>query len=297
MNHQPCAQNMLQPQSGHTFSAKEKDDETGYSYFGARYYDSELSVWLSVDPMAFKYPYQSPYSYVGNRPINTIDLWGLDEIKDPNGNNGNAGDGYKQTYDKKYLYGDGLQTKVWNPNLEYTNSENGGNLACSSAKGGYENYTGDAIDFENYQTDGNQQVSKDGLSADFIASICFSGTVAISRSGFNIINNEVVRQQIFNNSIVSKGQPIVDIVPLKIPKALKIVGKYGGLGFTFYGVYDINNQWINNQISTSKMAVEQFSNGIGAIPVFGTGWSIGWNLGKIWGPSTWYGTNDNKYFK
>jgi len=26
----------------------------GYSYFGARYYDPESSVWLSVDPMADK---------------------------------------------------------------------------------------------------------------------------------------------------------------------------------------------------------------------------------------------------
>jgi len=97
----------------YTFSGKEKDSETGYSYFGARYYDSELSVWLSVDPLDFKYPSQSPYSYVGNRPVNTIDPWGMDEVKDPNGKSNNAGDGYKATNDGKYLYGDGLKTKVW----------------------------------------------------------------------------------------------------------------------------------------------------------------------------------------
>lgn len=50
-------------------------------YFGARYYDSEISIWLSVDTLAFKYPSQSPYSFVGNRPINTIDPWGMDEVK------------------------------------------------------------------------------------------------------------------------------------------------------------------------------------------------------------------------
>ena len=37
--------------SRYTFSAKEKDTETGLSYFGARYYSSDLSIWLSVDPM------------------------------------------------------------------------------------------------------------------------------------------------------------------------------------------------------------------------------------------------------
>ncbi len=61
------------------FSGKEKDEETSYSYFGARYYMSDVSVWLSVDPMRDKYPYQSPFSYVGNRPVMVIDPKGEDE--------------------------------------------------------------------------------------------------------------------------------------------------------------------------------------------------------------------------
>ncbi len=64
-------------QTRYTFSGKEKDAETEYSYFGARYYDSDLSVWLSVDPMSDKYPNQSAYSYVGGRPINVIDPNGM----------------------------------------------------------------------------------------------------------------------------------------------------------------------------------------------------------------------------
>ena len=35
-----------------TFSAKERDSETGLSYFGSRYYSSDMSIWLSVDPMS-----------------------------------------------------------------------------------------------------------------------------------------------------------------------------------------------------------------------------------------------------
>ena len=57
----------------HTFSAKEKDTETGYSYFGSRYYNSDLSIWLSVDPMSDKYPSLSPYAYCANNPIRIID--------------------------------------------------------------------------------------------------------------------------------------------------------------------------------------------------------------------------------
>jgi RHS repeat-associated protein len=47
-----------------------------YSYFGARYYDSDLSVWLSVDPYCKKYPHLSPYCAFENRPIVLIDPGG-----------------------------------------------------------------------------------------------------------------------------------------------------------------------------------------------------------------------------
>ncbi len=65
--------------SRYTFSAKEKDTETGYSYFGSRYYSSNLSIWLSVDPMADKYPHQSNYVYCSNNPIRLVDPNGEDE--------------------------------------------------------------------------------------------------------------------------------------------------------------------------------------------------------------------------
>jgi RHS repeat-associated protein len=38
------------------FNAKELDEETGLYYYGARYYDSRVSVWLGIDPMGEKYP-------------------------------------------------------------------------------------------------------------------------------------------------------------------------------------------------------------------------------------------------
>ena len=65
----------------HTFSAKEKDVETGLSYFGSRYYSSDLSIWLSVDPMSDKYPHQSNYIYCSNNPIKLIDPDGQFETK------------------------------------------------------------------------------------------------------------------------------------------------------------------------------------------------------------------------
>ena len=65
-----------------TFSAKERDSETGLSYFGSRYYSSDLSIWLSVDPMADKYPSLSPYTYCANNPVKLVDPNGEDWIID-----------------------------------------------------------------------------------------------------------------------------------------------------------------------------------------------------------------------
>lgn len=55
------------------FNGKELDPETGNYYYGARYYDPKISVWLSVDPLAHKYPSLSPYNFVANNPIMLID--------------------------------------------------------------------------------------------------------------------------------------------------------------------------------------------------------------------------------
>ncbi|MBN2727957.1 MAG: hypothetical protein JXR53_01930 [Bacteroidales bacterium] len=110
--------------------------------FKYRVHDPRLGRFFSVDPMAFKYPHESPYSYVGYRPLNTIDPWGMDKIEDPNGDTQNAGTGYKQTEDKKYLYGEGLKTKVWDPDY---NPNDG-----TSKRGGYVNYEGSDIDFDEY---------------------------------------------------------------------------------------------------------------------------------------------------
>lgn len=68
------------------FSGKEKDEETSYSYFGARYYMSDVSVWLSVDPMMDKYPNISPFNYCHWNPVMLTDPDGMDDgwVEDPN---------------------------------------------------------------------------------------------------------------------------------------------------------------------------------------------------------------------
>jgi RHS repeat-associated protein len=55
------------------FTDKERDAESGYDYFGARYYASPLYNWTSVDPLADQSPQISPYAYCNWNPIKFVD--------------------------------------------------------------------------------------------------------------------------------------------------------------------------------------------------------------------------------
>ena len=66
------------------FNGMEKDDEIkgsgGSSYdFAARMYDSRLGRFLSLDRLAKKFPFYSPYLFAGNTPISAVDING-DEL-------------------------------------------------------------------------------------------------------------------------------------------------------------------------------------------------------------------------
>ena len=83
------------------FNAKEFDEETGLYYYGARYYDPRLGVWISVDPISnfdpksaenyldgqhnggvYNYANLNPYIYCYNRSTLYVD---------PNGKQGVSG--------------------------------------------------------------------------------------------------------------------------------------------------------------------------------------------------------------
>ena len=79
------------------FTGKERDVKTGYDYGvypaegrrrrpksgSARYYDSRIGRWLSVDPMAENYPGWSPYAYSLDNPSRFVDPDGrvVDEFR------------------------------------------------------------------------------------------------------------------------------------------------------------------------------------------------------------------------
>ena len=44
-----------------------------HPHFSAQYYNSDLSIWISVDPLSDKYPNLSPYTYCADNPVRLVD--------------------------------------------------------------------------------------------------------------------------------------------------------------------------------------------------------------------------------
>ena len=62
------------------YTGKERDEETGNDYFGARYYAAYTPMWLSPDPLMDKYPGISPYAYCSWNPMKYVDPDGKEFI-------------------------------------------------------------------------------------------------------------------------------------------------------------------------------------------------------------------------
>ncbi|HTN08213.1 RHS repeat-associated core domain-containing protein [Agriterribacter sp.] len=64
------------------FNGKEQDKEGPVQYdYGFRIYDPALGRFKSVDPITNKYPELTPYQFASNRPIDGVDLDGLEYVK------------------------------------------------------------------------------------------------------------------------------------------------------------------------------------------------------------------------
>ncbi len=76
-------------QQRYRFAGKERDEDHGLSYFGARYYAPWTCRFTSVDPLKGESPGLAPYHYSSNNPMNRIDPTGMQDDS--------AGDGGTET--------------------------------------------------------------------------------------------------------------------------------------------------------------------------------------------------------
>ena len=73
--------NYAKDNSMYKFTGKERDKESEYDYFGARYYDARIGRWGQVEPLLDKYPSLTPYNYSLNNPLRLIDPNGADPFE------------------------------------------------------------------------------------------------------------------------------------------------------------------------------------------------------------------------
>lgn len=110
------------------FTGKELDDETELNYFGARYLDPMLGLWISVDAAR---QYFSPFTYVGNNPILAMD---------PDGNVGvvggvaNVGFGIAYNYVESVLSGNEFKYSLVDAAIDFASGFAGVGIVEKGAK-------------------------------------------------------------------------------------------------------------------------------------------------------------------
>lgn len=78
-SYQACCSITEVSQKRYRYTGKERDEETGFYYYGARYYAPWLGRWISCDPAGLV-DGSNVYRYVKNSPTNTTDPTGMWEM-------------------------------------------------------------------------------------------------------------------------------------------------------------------------------------------------------------------------
>ena len=222
--------NTQQFETPYKFNGKEKDLESGYSYYGARYYYDWLSIWLSVDPLSDKYPSTSSYAYCRNNPIMLIDPDGMDDdgwevnhqnktvkkVSDEGGENKQiirSNNGFVLTKDQSTkdfvseCYKDGYTVdKNSSSALEYTNlglSLTGGIIsrvshALKTAENSYKGMQAQS-DALGFGLDYSKELGKVGKIGSSVKGIGYgAGALGVGISALQLYNSKTVGQKIEN---------------------------------------------------------------------------------------------------
>ncbi|MBO4655989.1 MAG: hypothetical protein J5644_10625, partial [Bacteroidales bacterium] len=205
----PWGENFVDQQSTYwnaryTFSAKEKDTETGYSYFGSRYYSSDLSIWLSVDPMSDKYPSLSPYTYCANNPIRLMDPNGEEVVNEYAEAKNKAENDYSNAKSKFDSYGKNRKAEGYkearqeyrSSKREYNSIKNSYNMVQSAIKSVKKYNTSLYESLDNLQDENGNTVDvyvgiNTNMSLRGKYNDCFNGENFVSKHGINSIQIEL----------------------------------------------------------------------------------------------------------
>ncbi|MGV3598689.1 MAG: RHS repeat-associated core domain-containing protein [Bacteroidota bacterium] len=170
------------------YVGKEKDSESGLYYYGARYYASWTCRFISVDPLAAKYSFYTPYQYAGNKPINSIDIDGL-EATGNTGQENNANSSpitvptFQQALDAEYNN---------SPRIAYSVD---GTRAYNYAPDGHKNW--DYADWTYNEELGDyaweyKKLPEPSVASNNIATCLFDGNTIIDKSTQDVVNTVAV---------------------------------------------------------------------------------------------------------
>ena len=283
--------------SPYRFNSKEKDAETGLHYYGARYYQSKLSVWLSVDPLASERSWVNPYNFVQNNPITRIDPTGMLDTKYED----ELGNTLAETND-----GNNATVVVSNENKEaFLNDFNGTSIMWQDDpkknQGWISKYTTPKFSFRSLSTSyssgsSSGDNSSSGMGPSLLGAGLAVGEEGLSGSTFRLYNQKGTN---FSPKLYSSGWgggsagQIKTYGTSKLTLGLNVAGKSLGL----YNAYNINAQHSAGQIGSFQMFLEQGSNAYSTLGgIYGAAWGIGWEAGRAitntsgyqgWKQDTW----------
>jgi RHS repeat-associated protein len=296
------------PKSTPSFTGKERDSETGLSYFGARYYDSDiLTGWLSVDPMADKYPGLSPYSYcawtrptgadehrliefnIANNPVKLVDPDGRMIV--PND------DGWIVNHDEKSVTkitdNGGNYTQIeYNNNGEIINTSFSSiddftyqyeNMGYTVNRGEKQSESSIGIDVENETSlSGNAPIGM-GIAAELIDKL--GNTIYNKKNGTWIGKDGKVRSMSWGGNQYTGGKNKFAKVT---SQRLKVGGKLLGFSSQIITAANIEMDYRSGNLTQFGRILEHGINIGSSIPLYGTVFSVFYELGKEHGPSTWF---------
>ena len=252
-----------------TFTGKELDAETGYGYFGARYMDHELMTgWLSVDPMADKYPSLSPYNYCAWNSMRLVDPDGEETIE--------CDDGWKTSIDKNT--GQKTLVKVNTDGGDTYQSfvdQSGPSQICSTrdfveqySNMGYSvsDGTGNISTSEENGTKISNILSDIGTINGTLASLTFSKS-----RGKWLGKNGKFYPMNFNGNGTTGGK-------LKFAKTTSGYLKGAGASFSLLSAASTYMDYRQGDISVGGFASDMVGTGLGFVPEIGWALCLDWNI-------------------